>query len=349
MRGYKALCFLLLVGTTPWGGAQASELPFSVVQARTQTLPRERILDGVVEAVNKSTVSAQTAGRVQEVMVDVNDFVEAGSPIVRLRNTEQRAGLDQAEASLREARARFDQAKAEYNRVRKIYDRKLVSKADMDAATASFDAAKARLASAEAGVDQAKEQLVYTVVVAPYSGIVLERHVDMGESVRPGAPLLTGFSLDHLRVVANIPQRLIVPVRKNSRARVLLPEGRGGVQAESLTFFPFADPDSNVFKVRVYLPEKTAGLYPGMFVKTAFGIGETSRLVVPRQAVVYRGEVTGVYVVKEGRVSLRQVRLGRTDADRVEVLAGLEAGETVALDPVAAGVYLKEARAEGEQ
>ena len=320
----------------------AAELPFPVATVQLQTRPDEQILDGVVEAVNQSTVSAQTAGRVETIMVDVNDFVPQGAPIIRIRNIEQRAGLEQAQASLREAEARYLEAQAEYNRMRGIYERQLVSRAQMDAATAGFNAAKAKLDAAQAGVAQAKESLGYTIINAPYSGIVLERHVQLGETVQPGKPLMTGFSLDELRVVANVPQRLIVPVRQYKQARVLLPNGRKSAAADRLTFFPYADPQSNVFKVRVYLPKKTEGLYPGMFVKTAFRIGEEQRLTAPRQALTQRGEVSGVYVVRDGKVSLRQVRPGRIEGETVEILAGLEPGEQVALDPIQAGVHLKE-------
>ena len=114
------------------------------------------------------------------------------------------------------------------------------------------------------------------------------------------------------------------------------------IAATKLTFFPYADPQSNVFKVRVYLPLKTEGLYPGMFVKTAFRIGEEIRLTVPQQALVQRGEVSAVYVVKDDRISLRQVRPGRIEGDRIEILAGLEPDEQVALDPIQAGIYLKQ-------
>jgi RND family efflux transporter MFP subunit len=337
------LCWLYwcLLATAP-GLLNAAESPFPVAEAKLQTLPSEQVLDGVVEAVNQSTVSAQTAGRVEDIMVDVNDFVPQGAPIVRLRNIEQRAGLDQAQASLREAQARFLEAQAEYNRIRGVYEKQLVAKAQMDAATASLDAAKARLEAAQAGVAQARESLGYTTINAPYSGVVLQRHVQLGETVQPGKPLMTGFSLDELRVVANVPQRLIVPVRQYKQARVLPPNGGAGITAEKLTFFPYADPQSNVFKVRVYLPKKTDGLYPGMFVKTAFQVGEANRLTVPRQALAQRGEVSGVYVVRDGKVSLRQVRPGRTEGEVVEILAGLEPGEQVALDPIKAGVYLKD-------
>jgi len=192
------------------------------------------------------------------------------------------------------------------------------------------------------GVAQAKESLGYTAINAPYGGIVLQRHVQLGETVQPGKPLMTGFSLDELRAVADVPQRLIVPVRQHKQARVLAQNGRTEIAAEKLTFFPYADPQSNVFKVRVDLPKKTPDLYPGMFVKVAFRVGEDNRLVVPRQALVQRGEVSGVYVIEDTKVSLRQVRPGRTEGAVTEVLAGLEPGEQVALDPIKAGIYLKE-------
>ncbi|MBZ4193311.1 MAG: efflux RND transporter periplasmic adaptor subunit [Candidatus Contendobacter sp.] len=336
----RPLLFWCLIAAEP--GLSAAEWPFPVATVQRQTLPDEQVLDGVVEAVHQSTVSAQTAGRVEEIMVDVNDFVPQGAPIVRIRNIEQRAGLDQAQASLHEAQARFTEAQADYERIRGVYEKQLVAKAQMDAATASFDAAKARLGAAQAGVAQAKESLGYTTVNAPYGGIVLERHVHLGETVQPGKPLMTGFSLDELRVVANVPQRLIGAVRQHQQARVLPPNGGTRIAAAKLTFFPYADPQSNGFKVRVYLPPKTAGLYPGMFVKTAFRVGEEQRLTAPRQALVQRGEVSAVYVVMEDKVSLRQVRPGRSEGETVEILAGLEPGESVALDPIKAGVYLKD-------
>jgi RND family efflux transporter MFP subunit len=323
------------------GAGRAAELPFALTTAQLQTLPDEQLLDGVVEAVNQSTVSAQTAGRVEAILVDVNDFVAQGTAIVRIRNIEQRAGLEQAQANLREAQARQIEAQSEYNRIKGIFERQLVSRAQMDGATAALDAAQARLDVAQASVAQARESLGYTTIVAPYSGIVLERHVDLGEGVQPGTPLMTGFSLDELRVVANVPQRLIVPVRQHKQARVLLANDDASINATKLTFFPYADPKSNVFKVRLYLPPKTGGLYPGMFVKTAFQVGTTQRLTIPRAALAQRSEVSAVYAVKDGAVSLRQVRPGRTEGETVEILAGLEAGERVALDPVQAGIYLK--------
>ncbi len=344
MRLYLILLLALLGSLLP-GSSRGDTPPVPTAVVESRTLPQEQILDGIVEAANRSTVSAQTAGRVKEILVDVNDVVEQGAPIIRLRDTEQRAGLEQAQAALKEAQARYQEAQAEYNRSKDLYDKKLVAKAQLDTVTATLDAAKARLDAAQAGVIAAREQLDNTVIYAPYSGVVLERQVQLGEAVRPGTPLMTGFSPDQLRVVVNVPQHLIERVRQYRQASVLLPTGR--VAAERLTFFPYADPASLVFKVRVYLPEKIKGVYPGLFVKTAFVVGAVERLLAPQSAVVHRGEMTGVYVLKGGRISLRQVRVGRViDRNQVEVLAGLEAGEPVVLDPIRAGIYLKEKQAE---
>jgi RND family efflux transporter MFP subunit len=324
------------------GLSNAAGFDFPVAVVKMQTLAVEQAIDGLVEAVNQSTVSAQTAARVENILVDVNDFVSQGAPIIRLRNIEQRAGLDQAQANVREAQARFQEAEAEYNRIQRVYQQQVVSKAQMDMATAAYDAAKARLAAAQASVAQAKESFGYTTVTAPYSGIVLQRHVQLGETVQPGKPLMTGFSLDELRVVAAVPQRLLGAVRQYKQVRVLSPLGENAIPTEKLTFFPYADPQTNIFKVRAYLPKKTQGLYPGMFVKIVFRIGEDNRLVVPQSAVIERGEVSGVYVIAGDKVSLRQIRPGRIEGEIIEVLAGLEAGEQVALDPIKAGVYLKQ-------
>ncbi|MEN8175671.1 MAG: efflux RND transporter periplasmic adaptor subunit [Pseudomonadota bacterium] len=305
-------------------------------------VPREYRLDGVVEAVKQSTVAAQTSGQVEEVLFDVDDLVSAGQPMVRLRDTEQRARLSQAEAQAKEAGARLEEARENFERTEKMFARDLVAEAAMDTAQATLEAAQAQSEAAEAAVQQAREQLEYTLVVAPYSGIVTHRHVEVGEIASPGQALMSGISLDEMRVAVDVPQSLVPRIRNIRVASVELP-GDGYADAAKITVFPFADHASNTFKVRLDLPPGTPNLFPGMFVKTAFVTGSSIELVVPQEAVVYRSEVTGVYVVDEkGRVTLRHVRLGRELGDgSLVVLAGLEPGERVALDPIAAGVQIK--------
>jgi RND family efflux transporter MFP subunit len=321
------------------GGAVA-DVPFPTVAARYEAAPRERIFDGTIEAVNRATVSAQTSGRVAEILYDVNDFVEAGAAIMRFTAVEQQAARRQATAALEEAQARFNEAEQEYERVASMFRNETVSRARFEQAQANRDAAEARLEAARSAVATAEEQLAYTEVRAPYAGIVSARHVEVGELVAPGQALMSGLSLESLRAYVDVPQSMFEPIRGIGRAFVYAGDER--IAAEGMTFFPVADAATNTFRVRVSLPEGSARFFPGMLVKVGFVVGDTQRLLVPNDAVVRRSELSAVYVVEAERVALRQVRLGRGYGEDVEVLAGLDEGEQVALDPVAAGIYVKE-------
>ena len=145
--------------------------------------------------------------------------------------------------------------------------------------------------------------------------------------------------------VQDAETRLVeIPAGEDSQGQPVIRSVRNGdvIEALEVTIFPFAHSASNTFRVRLELPAGQFGLYPGMFVKAAFVVGESQRLLVPASALIRRSEVTGVYVAGEDDVvRLRQVRVGRTFGERAEVLAGLRPGERIATDPVEAGIYLK--------
>lgn len=320
----------------------------SAGELQTQPVALEQValeqrFEAVVEAVNRATVSAQTSGRIVEILFDVDDYVERGAVLIRLRATEQEARVKQARAGLEEAGARLREARDERERVAGIFARQLVSKAAMDKADAELRAAQARYESAQARVAEAKEQLEHTMVRAPYSGIVVERHVEVGETANPGQPLMTGLSLEQLRVVTALPQRYVSQVRDLAAGKVYDAAGNQ-FPSESVTVSPYAEPGSFSFEVRLDLAPGAEGLYPGMRVKAGFELGRAEQLLLPAQALVRRSEVTGAYVVAEdGRINFRQLRTGRVQDDgRVVVLAGVVAGEQVALDPIQAGVLLKQ-------
>ena len=326
---------LLACGQSPPDAQPKALPPLESVVLEPQRAPLERQLDGKIEAVNQGTVAAQTSGRVTEILYDVNDFVPAGAVILRLRATEQRAGLLQAQAALREATAREIEARQRHERVAAMIANKLVAKAALDEAAANWDAAKAQLAAARAALQSAQEGVSYTEVRAPYAGIVTKRHVQPGETVAPGTLLMSGLSLQFLRVTVDVPQSIVEQVRRIRKAAVYV-DGRR-VEATKLTVFPEAAGASNTFRARLELPENATDLYPGMFVKVAFVVGEAQRLLVPAAAVVDRGDVTAVYVIDStGRTSLRQIRPGHRFDGKVEVLAGLSAQERIATDPIAA-------------
>jgi RND family efflux transporter MFP subunit len=342
--------FALLLGACAKSPAPASAPPpkpeLTTVAVAAERVPLELVWDGVVEAVNQATLSAQTSGRVVELPYDVDDFVPAGAVVVRFTDVEQQSVRKRADAQLAAAEAANRNAEADYKRIAEIYARKLVAKADLDQATARRDATRAALDSARAAVREASQQVDYTVIRAPYSGIVTARHVQVGESVRPGQPLISGLSLGQLRVNVNVPQSDIAAIRAHKQAAVILDAASDKrVVAKNVILFPYADPQTHSFKVRLELPEQETGLNPGMTVKTAFVVGDAERLLVPVSALVQRSEVSAVYVVDDTGVSLRQLRLGHRFGDRVEVLSGLKAGDRVATDPVEAGLAAAAAHA----
>ncbi|MBX3726836.1 MAG: efflux RND transporter periplasmic adaptor subunit [Xanthomonadales bacterium] len=317
--------------------AEAPDL--ATLEVRAVAVPRERVWDGVVEAVHQATLSAQTRGRVLELPYDVNDYVEAGAVVVRFTDVEQRSGARQAQAALAAAQAAFTEAEAEHRRIAEVYERRLVARSQLDQAVARRDAERARLDAARAAVREAGEQVDYTVIRAPYPGILTERHVEVGEAVQPGQPLVSGLSLDRLRVQVQVPQSDIAAIRAQGQAWVLLDDGRR-VRADRVVVFPYADPGSHSFRVRIELPEADTGLHPGMIAKVAFALGEGERLLLPERVLVRRSEVVAVYVVDEAGVALRQVRVGHRHDELIEILAGLRDGERVAADPGRALAWL---------
>ncbi len=327
------------------GAARAKEPPFETTVVKRIEAPRERLFEGVVEAVKQSTVSAQTSGRIIAIHFDVNDRVNKGDILVELDDTQQRAQLEAARAQVKAAEARLVAARQDFERVSRLYRQGTVPKARFDQSKAELDAAIAGLNQARAALKQAEEQLAYTKVRAPYSGIVTQRHVQVGELANPGTPLMTGFSLEELRAHVELPQRYVPVVREKRKASLVLDlDGRKRREVSHMVIFPFSNPETNTVTVRLYLKDKGRGLFPGMLVKGAFEVEKANVLAIPEKAVARRGELAGVYVItKDGRIHFQQVRTGRPVGEGlVEVLAGLNEGDVIALDPLQATIHLKE-------
>jgi len=303
-----------------------------------------RAWDGVVEAVRQAVLSAQTSGRVQEVLHDVNDRVTAGAVLVHLSTVEQRAGLDAARAQQRAAEAAVAEAEATFRRYQELAADQYVSKLQLDQVRTARDAAVAAHEAATAQVASIGQQSAYTIIRAPYAGIVSSRDVEPGESIGVGQPLVGIFAPEALRIEVSLPQADAEHVRASPSASIVLPDGRR-VPAREVTVFPAADVATHAVRVRVQLPSLDPAPAPGTTVKVAFpATAGASRVRVPSSALVRRGELTAIYVVDDGRLSLRQLRLGREAGGQVEVISGLKAGESIAIDPVAALQALAAAR-----
>lgn len=346
LQGLALTGLALLAGC----GRDAPAPPPAVVDAGLETVTvgsggadSERLFDGIIEAVQQAALAAQTSGRIVALERDVDDAVARGGVILRINAVEQRARLDEALQAQSEAEARAIEARSAFQRTQQLFARKLLSEADLERATAARDAAEARLAAANAAVAGARQQFAYTEVRAPFAGVVTARHVEVGEAVTAGQPLAAVAALDALRLNVDVPQGLAEEIRRLGRARIHV--GTRVIDSERLTVFPAAASGANTVRVRIDLPAGVADLFPGMFAKAGFQLGDVPNLVIPATAVVRRSEVTAVYVVMpDGGVALRQLRTGRQIGDTVEVLAGLAPGERIALDPVAATLVVERAR-----
>ena len=341
---------LLFILTISFSAISMANDGLSTATASFESSAKEQTFDGVIEAVNKATMSSQVSGRITAIMFDVDDIVNKGDVIVRVRNTEYKARLKNAKATRKEAKANLKEAQLELKRITGLYNDNMVSASVFDKAKAQLKSNEARVAASEARVTESNEQFTNTTIRAPYSGIVVKRHIEVGETIQPGQAVMSGFSLDKLRVSVDIPQSYINAIRLYKTARIIPLSSENNtasvenfVSVKDLTIFPFADPNSHTFHVRVNLNSGVNTLYPGMLVKVAFKTDETKRLLIPASSVVHRSEVIAIYVIdKNKKIKLRQIRLGHTFGNKIEVLAGLSVGETVAVNPVKAGVMLKQ-------
>lgn len=316
---------LLLLATAGAAFGQADSITLEMREVGL-TYPAE----AVVEAVRQATVAAQVQGRVVDVRVDAGQRVKKGELLMRIDAREAAEGVAGAQAQL-------IQAKANYERTRSLFAQKFVSAAALDKAEADYKAAQASVGASGATWSHA-------AVAAPIAGVVALRQTELGEMAVPGKPLVTVYDPRSLRVIASIPQYKLAEVKKAGKARLEFPEAGFWLDAARIEVLPTADTRSHTVTARLYLPENIEGVIPGMAARAHFLTGTGKKLTLPPKAVLRRGEVTGVYVLDAGNVPhLRQVRLGEMLGNgELEVLAGLAAGDKVALEPIQAGIQLKQ-------
>ena len=300
------------------------------------------VAEAVVESVQQSVISAQVAGRITQLTVKAGDRVQKGQLLVKIDSqaAAQQANVSQAQVS--SAKAQLDVARKEFERQQYLFQKRYLSQAALDQAEAQFKATEAAVRGSTAQAGAASTQTGFYTVTAPYAGTVAEVPSEMGEMALPGKPLLTLYDAAEMRVVASLPQSKAAQLSTQAVVKLeltALPEAQRWQQAMSVDVLPTADAVSQTVQVRLPLPTLTGRVTPGMFARAHFALpgDKQARLLIPQRAVVRRTELMAVYVVpSSGPVQLRQVRLGKSTGDDVEILAGLSAGESVALDPVAA-------------
>jgi RND family efflux transporter MFP subunit len=288
-------------------------------------------------------VAAQASGRIVTLAVKMGDRVHAGQLLATIDDRETVVGVQRSQAQVSQSEAELRNAQANYERTRELQAKGFVSKAALDTAETQFKGAQAGRDQAGASARQSALSQGFTRVTAPYDGWVLKTHADAGDLAVPGKPIVTVYAPQPLRAVVQLPASRADVARLATQIELQLPDAQGQLQwinPVARSAMPAADPVSQTVEWRLELSRQSAQrLLPGQQVRVRFVGAQASRMVVPTAAVLQRGELTAVYVATGKGFVLRAVRLGSDHgAQGVEVLAGLIAGDQVALDPVKAGL-----------
>ncbi len=271
---------------------------------------------GTVRSKQRAVVEAKVSGRVLEYTATPGAMVKAGDLLARLDVQEIQAKVDQAKAML-------DQAQRDFARQKQLIASNATTRQD-------FDAADARMKVATAGVSEAETMMSYAKVTAPFDGVVTRKLADVGDLAMPGKPLLEIEAPTSLRFEADLPEAILDRVKLGAKMSVRLTKVIEGTVSE---ISPVADPVSRTFNVKLDLPP-TEGLRTGQFGRVSVPVAEVKLLLVAKEAVMKRGQMELIFVVKEGHANLRLVKTGKVLNGSIEVLSGLEEGEQVVISDV---------------
>jgi len=317
---------------------------------------------GTVRAGITSNLDSKLLGTIEDIRVREGDRVKRGDTLLIIDQRQVKAGVRQAEAGLSEAKearaaaiSGSNAAKAEeeltlttYKRYLTLKEKKLVSvqafdevearhrqaKAASKKAEAMVDAATARVKQADASLSVVQVTEKDAVITAPHDGIISGKLVDKGDLAKPGSPLLVlettrGFCVDMI-----LPETYIDYVQARQKVTVKVPALKTGpLEGNVCTIVPSADQKSRSFLVKINIPIDLT-VRSGMFARVQIPMGHSSKLLTDREAVVHRGQLTGLYIIDSKNIAhFRLLRLGKTFGDSIEVLSGLKEGDRYVQKP----------------
>ncbi len=341
-RSLAGVVMLMSLTSELWAQA-SSQVEVPVLQLRAQSAASNFELDGVIEPVKQSVISAQISGRIATLDVKAGDRVRADQLLITIDDREVQAGVQRSQAQLAQADAELRNAQATLERTRQLQREGFLSKAALDTADMQYKAARAGRDQATAGVRQSTLTQEFSRVTAPYDGYIADTQVQAGDLAAPGKPLMTLYAPTPLRTVVQVPVSLSAVARNASTVEIQLPDDHGSthwVRPSGQQVLSAADPVAQTIEWRLDLgPSDQNQLVPGQQVRIRFIGSLASRLVIPAAAVLHRGELTAVYVASGSGFVLKVIRLGNDFGSvGVEVLAGLSAEERIAIDPIRAGL-----------
>ena len=319
-----------------------------VETAKSAVMPETVEVAGTVRARTSAVVAARIPGTVSALMVREGDRVKKGQLLARLDAQENAAasavasaGIEEAQRGLDEAGSRKKLADSTFERYLKLFNEQAVTRQEFDVkqtekdlATQGVARAEARLKQARAGSKAASTVEGYTRIVAPFSGIITSKQVDLGASVFPAQPLMTIEDEGSYQLELAIPESMAASLKTGAAVQVMLDALGSPFAARISEIVPATDPLSRTFIAKIALTRK--GLKSGMFGRGAISLGSTvNGLLLPKQAVMERGAMTSIWVLDKDNIArMRLVKTGKTIGEKVEILSGLSDGERVVVGGV---------------
>ncbi len=317
-------------GTVPIGADGTAHGPTEPVRLDDMPILREAV--GTVASRVAVAVASQVMANVIEVSAGVGMPVVKGTILIRLDGRDLTARVREAEAAAGAARAARGGAEADHRRFAALYRKQAVTQKEFEDIQTAYAMAQSRLQEAEQSVAQARVALGYAEIAAPIDGVVAEKMVEPGDLAVPGKPLLLLHDPQQLRLEATVSEELAPRLPVGAPVTVHLDALRKTFMTRIDEVIPRADPATRTIAIRAALPSGE-GLRPGMFARLSFPAGSVKVLSIPHRAVRRIGQLELVDVMTPGGVRPRHVQTGAVTGDRVEVLAGLAAGDNVVLPP----------------
>ena len=318
----------------PVGVEQARPLSAAPAKRYTATLiPRAQVAVSFKVAGYVTDLASGAGGR----LLDRGDRVVQGQVLARLRDAEFKARVNSARFALEEARAARTKAAIDLSRAERLTAGGYLAQSELDQARERAEATAARVEIASSQMEEARLQLVDAVVACPLSGVVAVRHVERGTLVSPGTKAFTVADFSAMKALFGVPDSLVGSLSPGQALDVAVEAVGRTLSGRITSISPSADPRSKVYEVEVTVDNADTVLKDGMAAVVAMG-GESppTRAAVPLAAVVRPAGRTDGYALfvvqdREGQPTAlaREVRLGRVSGSRVEILEGLEPGETV--------------------
>ena len=293
--------------------------------------------EGRVEAERQTVIAAQVSGAIVEIAIKAGEVVKAGQLLIRIDAHAATQSAKAGKAQVSAAQASLELARKELDRQKQLFNQGYLSQAALDRAEARFKVAEAEAHAQIAQADSVETQAGFYTIRAPYWGVIAELPVSLGSMAMPGQPLMTLYDPSAMRVTAMVPQSVVSHELSLDQVKFEIP-GQADSQSQNPTrvkLMPSVDAGSHTVEIRLGLSAKLTNVLPGMFARVWLPAKEQTNqtILVPLSALVRRAEMTGVYVLDgKNQPLLRQIRIGRISAGKVEVLSGISPDEQVVQD-----------------